>query len=50
MKDGVNNNGDLKINPSDFMNRDNGPDKRKFLFGFIQMNLTTPDPKVGMSP
>jgi len=47
--DGVNNNGDLKIFPSDYANRDNGY-KRKYVFGFIQLNLTTPDPKIGMSP
>lgn len=46
----MNNNGDLKIYPTDYANRDNGAHKRLFTFGFIQINLTTPDPKVGMSP
>ena len=49
-KDGVNNNGELKIYPSDFLNRDNGDDKRQFTFGFIQLNLTTPDPIIKNSP
>lgn len=44
------NNGDAKIYPSDFVNRDNGPSHREYTFGFIQINLTVVDPKVGMSP
>lgn len=50
LTEGVVNNGDIKIYPSDFVNRDNGPSHRQFTFGFIQINLTTYDPKVGMSP
>jgi hypothetical protein len=48
--DGVVNNGDTKLYHSDYLNRDNGPSHRQYTFGFIQINLTTYDPKVGMSP
>ncbi len=50
LQDGVVNNGDIKLYPSDYVNRDNGPSHRQYTFGFIQINLTTYDPKVGMSP
>ena len=49
-KDGVTNNGEVKVYPNDFANRDNGDDKRKYTFGFIQMNLTIPDPLIQVSP
>merc|ERR1740128_1291654 len=48
--DGVTNNGEVKVYPNDFANRDNGDDKRKYTFGFIQMNLTIPDPLIQVSP
>lgn len=49
--DTVQNDGELIIyNPaSRFKDRDNGY-KTKYLFGFIQLNLTTPDTEIGESP